>query len=312
MKYPKMPKKCIKYSLILCLICVIIYLLSNNVENYTAAQLKSFKKESKSTPMNDGPANVAYLDRHKVECDGLISQFKLGRSTDGKKYAYKYKCLNKNDKQKLVKDKVKQTSKVTPTEKSMDLVGKALNCYDPNDKDKGLVSFQYRNAGGKAYYDYTCGKIVPKTAEELKKEEEIEAQKKKVLDEIENKINNAKPKTPGCYIYANEGDHDGKCKNLTDGKWKRDTWGELNKGTFFDEKKCKARAKDFKTYCKSNVDWRTHYNKYNGKYTKPYDSGKGNTVYLDGHDVNCGDNKFIKKINLKNLGDKYTYLYQCN
>jgi len=470
MKYPKIPKKCIKYSLIICLIGVIMYLLSKSekIENYTAAQLKSFQKEDKSTPMNDGPADVAFLDRHKVECNGLISQFKLNRTKDGKKYQYKYKCLNKNDKQKLVKDKVKQTKKITPTTKSMDLVGKEINCFDPKDKDKGLINFQYKNAGGKAYYDYTCGKIVPKTKADLEKEAKealkvketlengnrirlksahkdkylrgfsdgktgsgkirhkeevfrlkslgdnkwalfneshkrflkVETDKKivslsppkfdfndlpsnwtaerfvivnagkgkigiksihktwigisdkgasyqgqegkdlakekwmtwerfemipiskednKYFDDLyaklkkkENKINESKPKTSGCYVYANEGKHDNKCKNLVDGKWKRDAYGEVNKNTFFDENKCKARAKNYKTYCKSNVDWRTHWNKYDGKHTKPYSSGKGNSVYLDGHDVNCGNDKFIQKINLKNLGEKYTYLYKCN
>ena len=482
MKLPKIPKKCIKYSLILCLICIIIYVNSNKIENYTDAQIKAFKKEDKITTMNDdGQGNVAFLDRHKVECDGLISQFRLVRSKDGKKYHYKYKCLNRDNNHKLIKDKAKQTNKITPTGKSLDIVGKEINCYDPKNKDKGIVSFLYKNEGGKAFYDYTCGSIVPKTVAELKKEKEqaekvkltlsngnrvrflsfhkgkyirglntgktthggagkeevfrlkslkdnkwalfneshkrflkvdnntitlspqksnyndipenwdaerfvivdagqgkvglksvksnkwvgmsdkgalyqahegkdlvkekwmtwerfemipiskqdnkhfddVAAKEKKAREDKEKKINDSKPKTPGCYVYANEGKHDAKCKGVTDGTWKRDKYGELNKGTFFDEKKCKARAKDFKTYCKSNVDWRTHYNKYNDNHTKPYaiDSpaelkkgpGKyGNTVYLDGHDVNCGTHKFIKKINLKNLGDKYTYLYKCN
>jgi len=42
-----------------------------------------------------------------------------------------------------------------------------MNCYDPNDKDKGLSWFKYNNIDGKAYYDYGCGKIIPKTAAEI-------------------------------------------------------------------------------------------------------------------------------------------------
>jgi len=142
----------------------------NYRENYTNKQITAFKKVNKNTPYNEGPSNVAYLDRHKVSCKGLISQFKLNRTKDGKKYRYSYKCLEADDKHKLLYDKMKQTHKIVPTGKSMDLAGKELNCYDPNDKDKGLAWFMYKNKDGKAYYDYGCGKIIPKTAEDLKKE----------------------------------------------------------------------------------------------------------------------------------------------
>jgi len=41
------------------------------------------------------PAHTVYLDRHTVDCDNKpITQFRLGRNSDGDKIQYKYKCGN--------------------------------------------------------------------------------------------------------------------------------------------------------------------------------------------------------------------------
>jgi len=145
----------------------------NNIEHYTSGYLKKFTNLHRETLDNDeGGGNVAFLDRHHVKCDkGLLTKFKLGRN--GKKYQYNYKCLTGDAKSKLKTFPVKQTSKVIPTKKTTDLIDKQMNCYDPNDPDVGLTSFLYKNGDGKAWYDYVCGKIVPKTEEDFKKEKAI-------------------------------------------------------------------------------------------------------------------------------------------
>lgn len=313
-----MSRKCIKYSLIVCLICVIVYLSKSNIENYTNDHLKKFKAQNKSTPDNDeGGGDVAYLDRHKVECNGLVSQFKLGRN--GEKYAYDYKCLQIDNESKLVKQPAKKTTKVEKkTIKSFDLVGKAgsgigeINCHDPKDPDVGLQSFRYNAAG---YYDYTCAKIVKKTSAEIKKEKDAAAKKKKDAEEAkkkkENEINNKKPKAPGCYVYSDDTCPKQKDFN-TKGKWTRDVYGETHMGAGHEQKKCAARAANYNDWCGSK-DLRTHFVEFSGKRTKEYSHGKGNTVYLDGHNIDCGSSKFIKSLKLTRKGaDNYSYLYKCS
>jgi hypothetical protein len=145
----------------------------NNIEHYTSDTLKKFTNISKETVDNDeGGGDVAFLDRHHVKCDkGLLTKYRLERN--GKKYQYNYKCLTGDAKSKLKTFPVKQTSKVIPTKKTTDLINKQMNCYDPNDPDVGLVGFVYKNGDGKAWYDYVCGKIVPKTEEDFEKEKAI-------------------------------------------------------------------------------------------------------------------------------------------
>ena len=52
--------------------------------------------EKKTTADVDGdPPHTVYLDRHTVDCDNKpITQFKLGRDSDGTKIQYKYQCGN--------------------------------------------------------------------------------------------------------------------------------------------------------------------------------------------------------------------------
>ena len=265
---------------------------SNSQENYTNAQIKAFKKVNKNTlPNDDGQGNVAFLDRHKVQCNGLISQFRLERNKNDKgvlnQYSYKYKCLEADNKHKMIHDKLKVTSKVTPTKNTMDLVSKEINCYDQNDLDKGLVNFQYKNVGGKAYYEYTCGKIIPKTKEDLKKEKDaiaakikkdaaaekikkekdaIAAKKKKEEDAAAEKIKKEKeavPTKPGCFVYSND-----TCPNQgfnTQGKWHHDTWGETNKNSHIDEASCRKRKIDYDNWCGGKKDFVYKWNKPSNK-----------------------------------------------
>ena len=315
MTFSKRSKLIMKYALIISLIISIILLSSNKIEKYTNNFLDQMKKTGNSTEFNDdGQGNVAFLDRHNVKCKGLLTQFRLTR--DGKtKYKYKYNCLDVNDKiGKLKTFPVKQTSKVIPTKKTTDLINKQMNCHDPNDPDVGLVGFVYKNGDGKAWYEYTCGKFIPKTKEEIKAEADILAKKhaeiKKAKDALIKKRDDSRPNKPGCYVYSNE-----TCPKIdtfnTNGKWHHDAWGEQHKGAGDSEEKCKIRAEEYNNWCGSR-DFAHHFKQFPGKKTKEYSHGKGNTVYLDGHDIDCGD-KFIKSVVLKPKGeDNYSYHYKCS
>jgi len=304
-----------KYALIISLIISIILLSSNKIEKYTNNFLDQMKKTDNSTEFNDeGQGNVAFLDRHNVKCKGLLTQFRLTR--DGQtKYKYKYNCLDVNDKVgKLKTFPVKQTSKVIPTKKTTDLINKQMNCHDPNDPDVGLVGFVYKNGDGKAWYEYTCGKFIPKTKEEIKAEADILAKKdaeiKKAKDALIKKRDDSRPNKPGCYVYS-----DDNCpknnKFNTKGKWHHDVRGEQMKGAGDSEKECRIRTSDYNTMCGSS-DFVHHFKQFPGKKTKEYSHGKGNTVFLDGHDIDCGD-KFIKSVVLKPKGnDNYSYHYKCS
>tara|TARA_B110000285_G_scaffold195483_1_gene225794 strand:+ start:376 stop:1374 length:999 start_codon:yes stop_codon:yes gene_type:complete len=319
MKFSKKSKLIMKYALIISLIISIILLSSNKIEKYTNEFLDQMIKIEKSTKLDDeGEGNVMFLDRHKVNCNGLMTKFRLGR--DGKKYQYKYKCLDVNPKSsKLVITGTKQTTKIKTTGKSYDLINQEIDCYDPNDQDVGLVSFVLKNGNGESWYDYTCGKHVMKTKEELKsdkeKEDKKKAEEKRIKDEKEKKekerlkkINDSKPTKPGCYVYTDQ-----SCvanQNLV-GKWHHDQYGERYEGAGESEKQCTKRIGKYNDYCKSN-DFINHFNKFPGFKTKKYSQGEGNTVYLDGHNIDCGD-QFLTSVVLKPVDkDKYSYHYQCS
>lgn len=67
---------------------------------YTCCEMPEEKTcISKATTMNnDGGGNAIYLDRHIVQCgdDQSLSQFKLVRGGNNKKYQYQYTCCHTN------------------------------------------------------------------------------------------------------------------------------------------------------------------------------------------------------------------------
>jgi hypothetical protein len=302
----KMPKKCVKYSIILCLfLCIILIKNKNNIENY-------LNMKTNTNYDAEGEGNVIYLDRHIVSCKGNISNFKMNRK-DGK-YRYDYSCRNPDMNQKLVITSKKKTKEVKPELSSKNLLNAEIKCADPKDKAVGLVGFRYNNKG---YYDYTCGKVVDKTEEELKKEKDEAANQEKARIQFEKEMKASLPKEQGCYIMATQTTGE-KCKDFA-GKWSEDSYGYKHKGTFNNKEKCLARPKDFETYCGEGHTFRSEY--VGSYHTKPYNNDwkhgdkKGSfrrTYYLDGHNVSCGKDRFIKNFKLKDLGKEYTYLFKCN
>jgi hypothetical protein len=326
----KMPKKCVKYSIILCLfLCIILIKNKNNIENFLNMSLNTEFNE-------EGLGDVAYLDRHDVRCEGLVNQFQLNRK-DGK-YRYSYSCTNPDEKQKLIITESKATKPAPkPGQNSKDLLHAQIKCADPNDKAVGLVGFRYN---AKGYYDYACGKIVDKTEEDLKKEkDDAEAKKIEAANKEAARIQFAKemkaslPKEQGCYLMASETTGE-KCKRFdaksNGGKWIVDTYGYQKLGSFNNVEKCLGRPKQLEANCGDGHSFTAEYvqdrssGNENSKidyHTAPYNNDwehgdkKGSyrrTFYLDGHDVNCGKNKFITDFKLKDLGKEYTYLYKCN
>jgi hypothetical protein len=314
----KMPKKCVKYSIILCLfLCIILIKNKNNIENFLNMSLNTEFNE-------EGSGDVAYLDRHDVRCEGLVNQFQLNRK-DGK-YRYSYSCQNPDKKQKFIVTSTKTTKKIKKNSlSSQDLLHAEIKCADPKDKAVGLAGFRYN---AKGYYDYSCGKVVDKTEEEIQKElDDYNLKKEKAL-QFEKEMKASIPKEQGCYVRAIETKGD-KCPGFV-GKWSADTYGYKNRGTFNNKEKCLARPKDFESHCGEGHKFTTEYvadrssgnqDSKNYYHTAPYNNDwehgakKGNfrrTVFLDGHNVNCGKKKFITDFKLKDLGKEYTYLYKCN
>jgi hypothetical protein len=302
----KFPKKCVKYSIILCLfLCIILIKNKNNIEN--------FLNVITNTEYNaEGQGDVIYLDRHTVKCKGNISNFKMNRK-DGK-YRYDYSCRDPDMNQKLVTTAHKKTKEVKPELSSKNLLNAEIKCADPKDKAVGLVGFRYNNKG---YYDYTCGKVVDKTEEDIQKEKDEYKLKKEKAIQFEKEMKASLPKEQGCYIMASETTGD-KCKDFA-GKWSEDLYGYQNLGTFDNKDKCLERPKAFEKHCGKGHTFRSEY--VGNYHTKPYNNDwehgdkEGSfrrTFYLDGHNVSCGKDRFIKDFKLKDLGKEYTYLFKCN
>ena len=113
--------------------------------------------------MNDsGNGQISLLDRHNVDCPtGLLTQAKLEKSKDGKKYRYKYGC-----KELQSKDCTKYNTGWNikgEGEKNIYLERHKIQCPP----DKALKQFKLVQKGDKIRYDYTCCEPVSKVSEKL-------------------------------------------------------------------------------------------------------------------------------------------------
>ena len=115
------------------------------------------------TGLNDsGNGQISLLDRHNVDCPtGLLTQAKLEKSKDGKKYRYKYGC-----KELQSKDCTKYNTGWNikgEGEKNIYLERHKIQCPP----DKALKQFKLVQKGDKIRYDYTCCEPVSKVSEKL-------------------------------------------------------------------------------------------------------------------------------------------------
>lgn len=66
------------------------------------------------------------------------------------------------------------------------------------------------------------------------------------------------PTTPGCYMYTASGCPKQKFTPSPDA-WRRDVWGEKNRGAGESESKCAQRAKSYNSWCGA-TDYKHHFN----------------------------------------------------